>query len=64
MESGVGVLCGVQKTFLNRRSSEQKWGVLVRVSMAAMKHHDQTQLGEERVYLAYSSASLDFTEGS
>ena len=30
-------------------------GVLVRDSVAVMKHHDQKQLGEERIYLTYSS---------
>ena len=29
--------------------------VLVRVTIAAVKYHDQKQLGEERVYLAYMS---------
>lgn len=31
---------------------------LVRVSTAAMRHHDQKQLGEQRVYLAYIFLSL------
>ena len=34
---------------------------MVRVSIAAMKHHDQ--VGEEQVYLAYTSISLFNTEG-
>ena len=29
-----------------------------------MKHHDQKQHGEERVYLAYASTSLFIIEGS
>jgi hypothetical protein len=29
--------------------------ILVRVFIAVMKHHDQKQVGEERVYLAYAS---------
>jgi hypothetical protein len=33
-------------------------GVLVRVTIAVMKHHDQKQLGEERVYMAYQCSSL------
>jgi hypothetical protein len=32
--------------------------VLVRVTMVVTKHHDQEQLGEQRVYLAYTSTSL------
>lgn len=32
--------------------------MLVRASVAAMKHHDQKQTGEERVYLANPSALL------
>lgn len=33
------------------------------LSMAVIKHHNQTQLGEVKVYLAYSSASQPFIEG-
>jgi hypothetical protein len=29
-----------------------------------MKHHDQTQLGDQRVYLAYTSTSLFIIERS
>jgi hypothetical protein len=29
-----------------------------------MKHCEQKQIGEERVYVAYSSSSLFFNEGS
>lgn len=29
--------------------------VLVRVSIAVMKHHDQKQLRKERIYVAYTS---------
>ena len=32
--------------------------LLVRDSMAVIKHHDKKQLGEERIYLAYPSTSL------
>jgi hypothetical protein len=38
--------------------------VLVRVTIAVMKHHDQKQIGEERVYVAYASISLFITKGS
>ena len=38
--------------------------VLLVVTTAVMKHHDQKQLREERIYLAYSSTSLFITEGS
>lgn len=34
--------------------------VLVKVTVAVMKHHDQKQVGEDRVHLAYTS----ITEGS
>lgn len=37
--------------------------VLVRISIAVMKYHDQKKLGEKRVYL-YTSISLFVTEGS
>lgn len=33
------------------------------VSVLAMKHHNQKQAGEEKVYLAYMSALLFITEG-
>jgi hypothetical protein len=36
----------------------------VRVPVSMMKHHDPKQLGEEMVYLAYSSIPLFITEGS
>ena len=36
--------------------------VLVRVPVAVMKHHDQKQTGEARVYLAYTSTSQSITE--
>ena len=38
--------------------------VLVRVSIAVMKHHDPKQVGEERAYLAYTSTSLFIIERS
>lgn len=38
--------------------------VLVRVSIAMMKHHDQKQIGEEMVYLAYTSTPQFITKGS
>jgi hypothetical protein len=31
---------------------------LVRDTVAMIKHHDQKQVGEERVYLAYCSTTL------
>ena len=48
-------------------ASSARWmmgGVLVKVSIASMKHNDQKQVGEERVNLAYASTSLFATEGS
>jgi hypothetical protein len=36
----------------------------LRLTIATVKHHDQKQVGEERVYLAYTSTSLQSTEGS
>ena len=36
--------------------------VLVRVTIAMMKHHDQNQLGQERGYLAYTLTSLFITK--
>lgn len=38
--------------------------VFVGVSIVVMTYYDQKYLGEERVYLAYISTSLFFTEGS
>jgi type VI protein secretion system component Hcp len=38
--------------------------VLESVSIAEMKHHGKRQAGEESVYLAYTSTSLAFIEGS
>jgi hypothetical protein len=38
--------------------------VLVRVTAVMMKYHDQKQVGEERVCLAYASTSIAITEGS
>ena len=38
--------------------------VFVRISTKIMKHHDQNQVVEERVYLAYTSTALFITEGS
>lgn len=38
--------------------------VLVRVSVAMVKHQDQKEVGEERTYLAHTSTSLSITEGS
>ena len=38
--------------------------VLVRVSIAAVKRHDQRERGEERVYLAHTSSPLFILEGS
>jgi hypothetical protein len=38
--------------------------VLVRVTIAVMKHHDQKQLGEERVNSAHSSTSLFIIKGN
>lgn len=40
-------------------------GVVVRVTIVLMKHHDHGQGGEEeRAYLAYTSVSLFITAGS
>ena len=36
---------------------------LIRVSTASVKHYDQNQVGEERVYLAYMSTLLFITRG-
>ena len=41
-----------------------KPAVLVRVSTAAINHHDQKQAGQERVYLAYTSTVLFIIGGS
>jgi hypothetical protein len=38
--------------------------ILVSVSVAVMKHNDQQQAVEERVYLAYTSTSYSITKGS
>ena len=38
--------------------------VLVRVSIAAAKHHDQKQVGEERVYWVHAFTSLFITKVS
>ena len=38
--------------------------VLFRVSIAAMKHHNQKASWEKRVYLAYASVLLVITEGN
>ena len=35
----------------------------VRVPTAAIRHHNQRKIGEERVYLAYTSISLFIIEG-
>jgi hypothetical protein len=39
-------------------------GVLLRATIAGMKHHDQGNLGEKRVCLVYFPKSLFVTEGS
>jgi hypothetical protein len=39
-----------------------RMSVLVKVTMAAMKHHDQKQVGEQRVYSVYTSTSLLIVE--
>ena len=36
-------------------NEEQKGCILVRVSIAAVKHHDQKQVGEGSVYVTYTS---------
>ena len=36
----------------------------ISLKKAGMKHHDQKQVGEERVYLAYASTLEFITEGS
>jgi hypothetical protein len=38
--------------------------ILLRVSIAAMKHHDQKQAGKKRVYFAYTSMLLFIFEES
>lgn len=38
--------------------------ILVRVTLAVMKHCNQKQLGEQRIYSAYTSTSGSTTEGS
>ena len=38
--------------------------VLVRVSIAAMKHYDLKVIGKERIYVAHTSTSLFIIEGS
>jgi hypothetical protein len=40
------------------------WGVLVRVSIPAQNIMTKKQVGEERVYTAYTSALLFITKGS
>jgi hypothetical protein len=51
-----------------RQATTELWvqgeTVLIRVASAMIKHHDQKQLGEERVYLAYTSTALFIMEGS
>jgi hypothetical protein len=39
-------------------------GVLVRVSIATTKHHGHKQVGEEKVYSAYTSILLFSIKGS
>ena len=53
------------------KSPQQTWewevgkdGLLVRVTNAMMKHCGHKQLGEERVYLIYTSTSLFIIKGS
>jgi hypothetical protein len=38
--------------------------ILLRVIIAVRKHYDQKQIGEERVYLPYTSTSMFFKGGS
>lgn len=38
--------------------------VLVKASIAVMKHHDQKQLGEERAYFTYSSLAKAVRTGT
>lgn len=40
------------------------WAVLVGVSIVAIKHCDQKQLEQERVYFPYTSTSQSITQGS
>jgi hypothetical protein len=37
---------------------------VLRAVIAVMKHHDQSKLGEERLYLAYISTFLFIIKGS
>jgi hypothetical protein len=50
--------------FLKFLSALTVVGVLVRDTVAALKHHDQKQAGERRVYLAYTSTLSSIIEGS
>ena len=47
----------------NQAGSHEK-GVLVRVSIAMMKHYGPKQAGEERVYLAYTSTLKEVSTGT
>lgn len=38
--------------------------VLIRVTLAVMRHHDQNQIGEDRVYLTLTSTLLFITGGA
>jgi hypothetical protein len=39
-------------------------GVLVKVAIAVVKHHDQKQLGEKGSYLEHTSPALSLKEAS
>jgi hypothetical protein len=47
-----------------RPTPREKHPLLVRIFIAVLKHHDQKQLGEDTVYLAYFCTSLFIIEGS
>ena len=42
---------------------ETKIIVLVRITVAVLEHHDEKQIGEERVYLGYTSTLLFIIRG-
>jgi hypothetical protein len=44
--------------------NEIRDSVLVRVPIAVIKHHDQKQVGEEKVYSAYAFISQIIIKGS
>ena len=51
---------------INRQEQRQPQltSIVVRVTIAVMKHHDQKQPGEQALYFTHTSTSLFITEGS